>query len=160
MDARRKAAAKNYIRTIPTSAWVSGGMIGGQRVDPMTYLMHTLGAQFNELGEETSLKAAMDFIHFSSLPGETIVMLFARFEEVRSRAAKDRQLVLNVHHTAATLLGATGITPEQYQRRIEPTNGVLPTTDPQLNALITRIRWRGHIIEGAPNNLAFQIMRR
>ena len=147
MDSRRKAAAvigqlrgaaRNFIRTVPTNVRVAGGMIGGARADPMSYLMHTLAAQFNELGEERSLRATMDLVHFGSQAGETIDMLLARFEEVRSRAANEGQVQLNVSHTAATLLGAVGISTDQYQRLLEPTGG-LPVSYTHLTLPTKRI---------------------
>ena len=66
MDARRKAAAvvmrltggaRELIRDLPPQTLMQGGLVEGQLVDPMTYIMHTLAERYGRLGEEVRLEA-------------------------------------------------------------------------------------------------------
>ena len=104
LDERRKAvaatrqlrgAAKRLLSTVPPAVWTGGGLIGGRRVGPMTYLMTILAQNFGELGEETALKAAFDLTRFQGRPGENVDALLARFDEVSARAPEDGKLRLN-----------------------------------------------------------------
>ena len=113
----------------------------------MTYLMTILAQSFGELGEETALKATLDLMRFQGRPGENVDAMLARFDEVSARAAEDGQLRMNTPHGAATLLSAAGVTADQFQRLLEPTNGLLPTTNQEFNALRTRLRRMGHVLE-------------
>ena len=125
----------------------------------MAYLMNILGQNFGELGEETALKATLDLMRFQGRAGENVDALLARFDEVSARAAEDGQLQLSVSHVAATIISATGVSADQFQRLLEPTNGLLPRTGQELTALRTRIRRMGHVIEQYPNNLASQLLK-
>ena len=115
IDERRKAAAvrcrlqgpaKTGARSLPPQALVNGGVVGGRQLSPMSFLMHSIAAQWGDLGEETALFAIMELNHFERLPGETTDSLISRFELIRDRASTDGQMEISIRQAAVTLLTA------------------------------------------------------
>ena len=56
-------------------------------VDPVTFLMTQLAANFAPLGEESRLSAISELMQFNRLPHERIDALLTRFMALRHRAA-------------------------------------------------------------------------
>ena len=56
--------------SLPPQAIINGGIINGNPVDPMTYLMHCLAERYAALGEEANLQALADLMTFDGRPNE------------------------------------------------------------------------------------------
>ena len=72
-----------------------------------------------------------------------------RFDVLRNRATMRGGLGLNHQGLAWLLLRALGVTADQLDRLLQPTNGNLPQNEAQLLALLERVRRQGHIYEGS-----------
>ena len=46
-----RGSAQVMARQLPPEAIMTGGLVNGQQVDPMTYLMHALAERYSPLGE-------------------------------------------------------------------------------------------------------------
>ena len=95
-----------------------------------------------------------EMLAFSRRPGEAINALLARYEIVRQRASVEGQFVMSVEGCALQLLRACNIHANQLMLLLQPFNGMMPTTEAQLNAMIQQLRRHGHVTEGTHGNIA------
>ena len=96
MEAHRQAsasvmqlqgAAKDFARSsINMLELQQGGIVNGQQVDGVTYLIAALQARWGQLEEENRLTAMTEYMAFTRHPNESINNLLTRFEVVRQRA--------------------------------------------------------------------------
>ena len=75
----------------------------------------------------------------------------------QSETARDGNMQINATQAATRIIRSVGVNEEQLLRLLEPTNGVLPTTDAQLQDLMLRIRRMGHVLENSHNNIASRL---
>ena len=151
---RLGGAARELARMISPQEMMIGGMLQGQAVDPVTYLLGSLHARFSALEEESRLQAMTEMLAFSRRNGETINSLLARYDTVRQRAATEGQFVMSVEGCSLQILRAIGIQHQHLFHLLQPFQGNLPTNDAQFQQLLTQLRRYGHITEGAPGNIA------
>ena len=124
-----------------------GGMINGQQLDPVTYLLAGLQARFAALAEESRLKSMTEIMAFARKPGENINALLARYEIVRQRAAIEGQFVMSIEGCALQILRACGIQSQHLMTLLQPFQGQLPTTNNQFEQMCAQLRRYGHIAE-------------
>ncbi|CAE7876313.1 NPF8.5, partial [Symbiodinium necroappetens] len=79
-------AARELARTLTPAEVYQGGIINGQQLDPVSFLLHGLQVRFAPLDEENRLRAAQDLLSFSRRSGESVDTLISRFEITRQRA--------------------------------------------------------------------------
>ena len=122
MEAARKAAAvmlslrgaaRELSRQTPPQAVVSGGLINGVQVDPLTYVMHALQERFGNLGEEIRVQSFTELMSFRRKGNGPVDPLLVPFDSIRSRAAEQGGAVVGVQGVAWILLRAIGITDQQ-----------------------------------------------
>ena len=65
-------AAREHARSIAPAQLLQGGLLNGQQVDPVTYLLGQLRARYGALEEESRLAAMTEFPAFSRKPGENV----------------------------------------------------------------------------------------
>ena len=82
-------AARDLARTLSPAEVYNGGVIGGQHLDPVSYLLHGLSSRFAPLDEEHQLRAANDLLSFTRRGGETVDALISRFDITRQLAQRD-----------------------------------------------------------------------
>ena len=67
---RLGGAAKEMGRMMTPQEMAMGGMINGQQLDPVTYLLAGLQARFAALEEESRLKSMTEMMAFARKAGE------------------------------------------------------------------------------------------
>ena len=80
--------ARNMARHLSYNDLTNGGLIQGNHVDPVTYLLHHLAVNFAPLGEEAQLAAIAELHRFARKPGESRDSLPSRFLTLRYCAAQ------------------------------------------------------------------------
>ena len=78
--------ARELARNLSLQGMQNGGMINGQQVGPLTYLLTHLSLHFAPLGEETRMNAVTELMSFHRQNNEAIDALLARFMSLRIRA--------------------------------------------------------------------------
>ena len=153
---RLGGAAREMSRMLSPQEMTHGGTLepGGDRVDPVTYLLGSLHSRFSALEEESRLTSMTEMLAFSRRPGEGINALLARYETVRQRAALEGQFTMSVEGCALQILRACGISSQHLFTLLQPYGGQLPRNDAQFNSLCQQLRRHGYITEGAPGNIA------
>ena len=146
--------AQRLAMSIPPQAMVNGGIINGQQVDALTFLMHSLSERYAPLGEESRLKAMTEIFMFQRQNGETIDDLLTRFDITRQVAANDGGVGLNTKGLSWFLLKACKVTDQQLLTLLQPFNGQYPNDDNEFSQLCTSIRRMGHVLEGHSGNVA------
>ena len=111
---------------------IQGGIINGNPVPPMTYLMHSLAERWGQLDEEERTQAIQQLLNFSRRQGERIDDLLTRVDVVRHRAQPTGQLAIGFEGLASLLLRAAGISTEQLTTLLEHYNMTYPSTNQQL----------------------------
>jgi hypothetical protein len=150
---RLGGTARDMGRTLTPDEMFNGGIVNGERLDPVTYIVAGLHRNFAQLDEETRLAAMTEFLAFQRRSGESISSVLARYDLVRNRARQEGNFDMNVEGNALQLLRATHTTETQMIEFLRPFNNVLPTTEEQLRTLIDNMRRTYRITEHAPNNL-------
>ena len=67
---RLGGAARDVCRELSQNEILFGGVMNGQQLDPISYLVRGLQARFAKFTEETRLAALMEYLAFNRLPGE------------------------------------------------------------------------------------------
>jgi len=142
---RLGGSAREMARMITPQEMMNGGMLNGQMVDAVTYLLGALHARFSALEEESRLTAMTEMLAFSRRHGESINALLARYEVVRQRAAVEGQFVMSTEGCALQLLRACGIQASHLFNLLQPFNGQLPQNDAQFQQLQAQLRRFGHL---------------
>ena len=75
---------------------MNGGVINGQQLDPVTFLLTSLHNRFSALEEESRLQAMTEMLAFQRRQGEHINSLLARYDTVRQRAAVEGQFTMSI----------------------------------------------------------------
>ena len=79
-------AARELARTLTPQEIFQGGIVNGQQLDPVSFLIHGLSVRFSPLDDEIRIRAAQDLLHFQRRGNEPVDVLVTRFETIRSRA--------------------------------------------------------------------------
>lgn len=132
LDARRNCAAvilaltggaRSFADSIPPQTIIAGGIINGQQVDPMTFLMHALSERYARLGEETRLQAMTELVSFSRNGRERIDYLITRFDHIRETANQEGQLAMSIEGLAWLVLRACQVNDTQLMNILQPFGG-------------------------------------
>ena len=150
---RLSGAAKDLARTLTPHEIIHGGMVDGNQLDPLSYLVVGLHSRFAPLGEETRLLAMTELLSFSRRNGEGINQVLARYEIVRQRARTEGLFVMSTEGCALQLLRACGVSTNQMMQLLQPFQTNLPSNEQELNALFASMRRMGHIAENTPGNI-------
>ena len=81
-------AAREMARHMTFTKMTQGGIINGQQVDAVTYLIANLAEQFAPLGEEQRLRAMTELILFQRQTNESTDTLLSRYMTLRFRASQ------------------------------------------------------------------------
>lgn len=148
-------AARELARTLTPQEIFQGGMINGQQLDPVSFLIHGLSTRFSPLDDEIRIRAAQDLLHFQRKGNEAVDVLITRFETIRARARTEGGGAnISTESAALILLRAIGVSAEQFQRLTQPFGLRLPNTEAEFAQLSHNLRRMGHIIEHHPANIA------
>ena len=152
-------AARDVARTMTPNEVYAGGIVNGQEVDPITYLLHGLAQRFAPLDDELRLRATQDLLGFSRRGNESVDALISRFEIVRQRARLEGGGAVSIETASLMLLKAVGVSPEQFQALTQPFGLRLPNTDDEFIQLTHHLRRMGHIVERSQLNIASTLNR-
>ena len=147
-------AARDLARTLTPAEVYQGGIINGQHLDPVSFLLHGLHSRVAPLDDESRLRATQDLLSFTRRTGETVDTLVSRFEITRRRAQDEGGGNMPVETSALLLLRACNVSPEQFQSLTQPFGLRLPSTEAELSQMVHSLRRLGHIVERFPNNIA------
>eukprot|EP00971_Amphidinium_carterae_P338939 6476497-Amphidinium_carterae.1 len=81
--------ARLLARELTPQELMHGGVVNGQHLDPVSYLVHALTARFAPLEDETRLRSTSALLGFTRNRGESIDSVLTRFELVRMRAQQE-----------------------------------------------------------------------
>ena len=148
--------AARQIAHTPTPAEIyTGGMVGGQHLDPLAYLLHGLGSRFGPLDDEVRPRSAQDLLNFSRRAGESTDAILSRFDIVRQRARSDGGgATVSIETASLILLRAIGVNHQQFQQLTQPLGFRLPSNEMEYLQLTHSIRRLGHIVESHRDNIA------
>lgn len=153
-------AARDLARTLTPQEIFNGGLVNGQQLDPVSFLIHGLSERFSPLDDEIRIRAAQDLLHFSRKGNEPVDVLIARFETIRGRArAEGGGANISTESAALILLRAVGVTSGQFQRLTQPYGLRLPNTEQEFSQMLHNLRRMGHIVEHHPSNIATTLNR-
>ena len=153
-------AARELARTLTPQEIFNGGVINGQHLDPVSFLIHGLSTRFSPLDDEIRIRAAQDLLQFQRKGNESVDVLITRFETIRSRArAEGGGANVSTESASLILLRAIGVSSEQFQRLTQPFGLRLPNSEAELAQLMHQLRRMGHIIEHHPSNIADSLHR-
>ena len=153
-------AARDLARTLTPQEIFNGGVINGQHLDPVSFLIHGLSTRFSPLDDEIRIRAAQDLLQFQRKGNESVDVLITRFETIRSRArAEGGGANVSTESASLILLRAIGVSSEQFQRLTQPFGLRLPNSEAELAQLMHQLRRMGHIIEHHPSNIADSLHR-
>ena len=148
-------AAREMARTLSPQEIFQGGVVQGQQLDPVSFLIHGLSTRFSPLDDEIRIRAAQDLLQFQRRGNEPVDVLLTRFETVRARARTEGGGANLSHESAAlVLLRAVGVSPEQFQRLTQPFGMRLPSNEQEFQQLMHSLRRMGHIVEHHPASIA------
>ncbi len=148
-------AAREMARTMSPQEIFQGGVVQGQQLDPVSFLIHGLSTRFSPLDDEIRIRAAQDLLQFQRRGNEPVDVLLTRFETVRARARSEGGGANLSHESAAlVLLRAVGVSPEQFQRLTQPFGMRLPSSEQEFQQLMHSLRRMGHIVEQHPASIA------
>ena len=146
------------VRFIHPHEIANGGVIDGQPLDPVTYLISSLATRFAPLEEESRLKAMTEYLAFQRLPGESIDQLLLRYEIVRQRSAAEGQFTMNTEGQSLQLLRACNSNTSQLGQPLQPLQGRLPANEAEFSDPPTRLRRQAHVYENVPGNISQTLM--
>eukprot|EP00434_Breviolum_minutum_P044271 symbB.v1.2.039526.t1/scaffold6626.1/size16615/2 len=148
-------AARELARTMTPQEIFQGGIVNGQQLDPVSFLIHGLSTRFSPLDDEIRIRAAQDLLHFQRRGNEAVDVLITRFETIRARARTEGGGAnISTESAALILLRAVGVSAEQFQRLTQPFGLRLPNNEAEFAQLTHNLRRMGHIIEHHPANIA------
>ena len=146
-------AARDLASTLPPGEVYNGGVVNGQHLDPVTFLLHGLSSRFAPLDEESQLRAAQELLSFVKKPHEIVDTVISRFVIIRRRAQTEGGGAVSVETAALLLLRACGVSAQQFQTLAQPFGLRLPMTDPEFNQMVHHLRKLAHIVERFPHNI-------
>mgnify|MGYP003324336561 CR=1 FL=1 len=85
---RLGGSARELADALSWQELTTGGVIGGQAMDPVTFLLTQLAAHYAPFGEERRVASMVELMSFHRLPQERIDALMARYRTLRWRAAQ------------------------------------------------------------------------
>ena len=80
---RLGGSAREMARVVTLQEMMSGGVLNGNMVDPVTFLLGALHARFSALEEESRLTAMTEMLAFSRRHNEPMNSLLAREQQLR-----------------------------------------------------------------------------
>ena len=150
-----KGPARDLCRNMSFADMSQGGQVGGNQVDPVTFLLSHLSMNFAPLGEEQRLSAVTELMHFARQRGESIDALLSRFMTLRFRAAQGQAgVTMSWEGYSWLVLRACGVSTNQLMQLLQRFDDKYPSDEREYNTLATSLRRMGHMLEGAPGNLA------
>lgn len=153
-------AARELARTLSPQEIFNGGIVNGQHLDPVSFLIHGLSERFSPLDDEIRVRAAQDLLQFGRRGNESVDVLVSRFETIRARARSEGGGAnISTESAALILLRAVGVTSEQFRRLTQPFGLRLPNTEQEFSQLLHGLRRMGHIVEHHPGNIATSLHR-
>ena len=152
-------AARELARTLSPQEIFNGGVVNGQHLDPVSFLIHGLSERFSPLDDEIRVRAAQDLLQFGRRGNESVDVLVSRLETIRCRARAEGGGANISTESALILLRAVGVSSEQFQRLTQPFGLRLPNTEQEFSQLLHGLRRMGHIVEHHPGNIATSLHR-
>ncbi|CAE7203568.1 RE1 [Symbiodinium sp. CCMP2592] len=129
--------ARDLARQLTPQEVYNGGIVNGQALDPVSFLLHGLSARFAPLDEENRLRAAQDLLSFSRRQGESVDALISRFDITRQLARQEGGGAVSTDTAALILLRACGVNSEQFQTLTQPFGLRLPNTEQEFSNIHT-----------------------
>ena len=83
---RFTGAAREMARSLTPNEVLNGGVIHGQPMDPVSYILYGLEIRFAQLADEARLAAMNEITAFQRMPHESINAVLARYQLVRQGA--------------------------------------------------------------------------
>jgi len=110
---RLDGTARDMGMTLTPEELFNGGVVNGQQLDPVTYIVAGLHRNFSQLDAEVRMAAMTEFMAFQRRRDETISSTIARYELVRNRARGEGNFDMSIEGCALQLLKAVQCTASQ-----------------------------------------------
>ena len=85
---RLGGAARELVRNITADEIINDGVLNGQQLDPVTYIVAGWQGRFAMLDDESRLAAMTQLLACQRHPSETINATLSHYDLVRQRAAR------------------------------------------------------------------------
>ena len=152
-----EGGARDLGRNFNAQQITQGGVINGQVLDPVSYLIMRLYQRFAQFQVETELIAAADFEQFHRRNGESIDEMLSRYEITRERATNEGGIQTDPRQCAVQLMRVLHIQPTYLPQLLLFNNGELPNNEGALNQMCQNIRRDYHIFEHVRGNIGSTI---
>jgi len=153
-----EGSARELARNLSYQNLTQGGLVNGQQVDPVTFLLSHLAQHFAPLGEESRLTALTELMNFHRNGHESIDSLLSRFQTLRFRATQGGNgMTMNWEGYTWLLLKACRVNHQQLLQILQPYQGRFPNNEMEFNAVQLTLRRMGHILENSHGNIASQL---
>ena len=123
---RLRGAAREVARTRTPNEVMHGGMVNGQPMDPVSYLLCGLETRFAQLADETRLAAMNELTAFQRKPHESSNAVLSGYQLVRQRANADGGFVMSVEACALQLVRVLHVSSNQLLHFLEPIRRSIP----------------------------------
>ena len=152
---RLGGSARELADALSWQELTQGGQVGGQQLDPVTFLLTQLAAHYAPFGEEQRVSGMTELMSFHRAPNERTDALVARFRTLRWRAAQGGAgMLMNWEGYSWLLLRACGVNPTQLLQLLQPFQGRFPNTQQEFEDIQLSLRRMARILEGQTGNLA------
>ena len=152
---RLGGSARELADALSWQELTQGGQVGGQQLDPVTFLLTQLAAHYAPFGEEQRVSGMTELMSFHRAPNERTDALVARFRTLRWRAAQGGAgMLMNWEGYSWLLLRACGVNPTQLLQLLQPFQGRFPNTQQEFEDIQLALRRMARILEGQTGNLA------
>jgi hypothetical protein len=149
---RLSGGAREMTRTIDVQVAAGGQAVdlndgnGPVHLSGLAVILRGLSKNFSPLDYETSVVAISDLLAYSKLQGETVDAALSRFYTLRQKVAVEGHALPPVFEAYLVLRGLH-IQPLMWVNFLQPFEGRLPATEPQVNEMMSYIRRQGHLLE-------------
>ena len=130
-------AARTVVDKIPNDVLVHGGVLdlgdgaGAVHRTGVQLIIHALRRKFPDNLEAQMLRAGLEFFSFQPSPGETVLIIFLRFDTMLEKANDMADLAISYPFRAWMLLSLLRISPKKWADYLKEMGHRFPRTEQQ-----------------------------
>lgn len=132
--------AKDVAHNIPREVLDQGGVIDGQFLNPLAFLLKTMETQFGRYEDELQLHAAHEFRTFRKRDHEHIDASLTRYERLRVKAETEANHAQTYESYSYDLFDHARILTQERLQLLQPLNNKWPNNADEYHAFLARMR--------------------
>jgi hypothetical protein len=152
---QRGGLARELADALSWQELTQGGAVGGQQLDPDTFLPTQLAAHYTPHGKEQRRSGVADLMTFHRQSNEQTDAPVARYRTLHWRVAQGGGgMLVNWEGYSWLLLRAYGVNSTQWLQLLQPYQGRFPNTQQEFKDMQSAIHRMTRNLEGQQGNLA------